>query len=114
VDETKVRQRLAARRHDLEKLRTTAEPGSGNGPEPSDELSHYDQHPADAASETYEREQAFSVVEMAEAGLRDVDMAAHRLDEGKYGICEVCGKPIDEARLEARPEARYCVEHAPK
>ena len=30
---------------------------------------------------------------------------------GRYGVCEICGKPIDKARLEAYPEATKCVEH---
>ena len=114
MDATKVRERLEARRHDLERLRETATPDdNGGAPEPSDELSHYDQHPADVASEVLEREQRFSVVEMAEASLRDLDIAERRLDNGTYGVCEVCGKPIPDDRLEARPETRFCIDDAP-
>ena len=46
---------------------------------------------------------------IVEGELRDIDDALRRLDDGTYGICEECGKPIDEARLEAVPWARYCV-----
>jgi DnaK suppressor protein len=46
---------------------------------------------------------------IVEAELKDIDDALRRLDDGTYGICEECGKPIDEARLEAMPWARYCV-----
>ena len=44
-----------------------------------------------------------------EGELEDIDDALRKLDEGTYGICEECGKPIDEARMEAVPWARYCV-----
>ncbi len=37
----------------------------------------------------------------------DIDQALLRIDEGSYGICQSCGKPIDERRLEAVPTARY-------
>ena len=37
----------------------------------------------------------------------DIDQALLRIDEGSYGICERCGQPIDEVRLEAQPAARY-------
>src|SRR5829696_1668139 len=37
----------------------------------------------------------------------DIDEALMRIDEGTYGLCERCGKPIDERRLEALPTARY-------
>jgi DnaK suppressor protein len=37
----------------------------------------------------------------------DIDQALLRIDEGSYGVCARCGKPIDERRLEAMPTARY-------
>ena len=37
----------------------------------------------------------------------DIDQALLRIDEGTYGECQRCGKPIDERRLEAMPTARY-------
>jgi RNA polymerase-binding transcription factor DksA len=43
-----------------------------------------------------------------------VRKALAKMKVGKYGICEVCGKPIDKARLGAYPEATTCVEHAPR
>ncbi|MBP7992407.1 MAG: TraR/DksA family transcriptional regulator [Candidatus Magasanikbacteria bacterium] len=49
-------------------------------------------------------------VEMAlERTLRDIDSALKRLEEGKYGICKYCDKPIDENRLMARPTSSSCV-----
>jgi RNA polymerase-binding transcription factor DksA len=66
---------------------------------------------ADAASRTFNREVNHSVVEQAEAGLEEVAAARRRLDEGAYGVCEVGGEQIPDARLEAQPATRHCVEH---
>ena len=43
--------------------------------------------------------------------LRDIDDALRRLDDGTYGLCVVCGRPIPDERLEANPTARYDAEH---
>ena len=74
------------------------------------ELSSVDQHQADLGTETFERERDLSILERVEAELADVEHALRRLDEGTYGICEACGKPISDDRLEAQPAARFCVE----
>jgi RNA polymerase-binding protein DksA len=74
------------------------------------ELSLVDQHPADIGTETFEREKDLSILEQVEAQLRDVERAMARLDDGTYGICEACGRPIDAARLEARPATRFCLD----
>jgi RNA polymerase-binding transcription factor DksA len=72
------------------------------------ELSSFDQHQADLGTETFEREKDLSFLESIEAELTDVEHALRRLDDGTYGVCEACGKPIDEERLEAVPAARFC------
>ena len=74
------------------------------------EISFADQHPADVASETFEREKDVSILENVDEQLRDVEGALKRLDDGTYGRCEICGKDIGDERLRARPEARYCVD----
>jgi RNA polymerase-binding transcription factor DksA len=75
------------------------------------ELSSVDQHQADVGTETFEREKDMSILEQVDAELADVEHALRRLDNGTYGTCEFDGKPIPEARLEALPAARFCVEH---
>jgi len=71
------------------------------------------QHPADAGSETENASLELGILEDVERELRDVEDALRRLDEGTYGICDVCGKPIPDDRLEAVPTTRYHVDHEP-
>jgi RNA polymerase-binding transcription factor DksA len=79
--------------------------------ESTSELSHLAQHQADVASETFEREKDFSILEQVEAELSDVQRALQRLDDGTYGTCEACRQPIGDERLAAQPAARFCVAH---
>jgi RNA polymerase-binding transcription factor DksA len=74
------------------------------------ELSGVDQHPADIGTETFEREKDLSILENVEAELADIEHALGRLNDGTYGICEACGRPIDDERLEAMPATRFCLE----
>jgi RNA polymerase-binding transcription factor DksA len=74
------------------------------------ELSDIDQHQADVGTETFEREKDYSILERVEAELADVEHALKRLDDGTYGTCEACGKPIGDDRLQAMPAARFCVD----
>lgn len=74
------------------------------------ELSSYDQHPADVGTETFEREKDLTILGSIEGELADVEHALQRLDAGTYGTCEACGKPIPDERLEALPATRFCLE----
>jgi RNA polymerase-binding transcription factor DksA len=78
------------------------------------ELSSSDQHMADVGTETFDREKDLSILEQIEAELADVEHALRRLDDGTYGTCEACGKVIDDARLEALPAARFCLDDQSK
>lgn len=66
-------------------------------------------HPADAAGELLTAETDVSTMKDLQAELADVDDALGRIDDGTYGTCVDCGKPIDPGRLEARPQAARCV-----
>ncbi len=44
--------------------------------------------------------------------LQEVERALAKLADGSYGQCETCGQEIAEARLEAMPATRYCINHA--
>jgi DnaK suppressor protein len=71
-----------------------------------------DSLPAERATETIEREIDESVAMHAAEELSEVEAALGRLEDGTYGTCELCGKPIAEGRLEILPATRYCVEDA--
>ena len=58
------------------------------------------------------REKDFSLLEQLEAEIGDLDAALRKVEEGTYGICEVCGRSIEPDRLEALPGTRTCIEHA--
>jgi DnaK suppressor protein len=69
-----------------------------------------DNHPGDTASATYDRELELGLEEGAEEVLAKIEAALRRIDDGTYGICENCGQPIGEERLEAMPWATLCID----
>ena len=69
-----------------------------------------DNHLAETASVTLDREIDYSLEENSEQVLRAIDGALRRIDEGTFGICETCGQPISEERLEAIPYATQCID----
>jgi DnaK suppressor protein len=73
------------------------------------EFERYGQHPSELAADTLEREVELSIERDLAAQIDDVDDALRRLDQGRYGLCEVCGQPIGADRLVAMPAARRCV-----
>jgi RNA polymerase-binding transcription factor DksA len=111
-DDDEARRRLEAERRRVTELIVDLR-GEGldqSEAEQAGELAHYDQHPADTASDTFEREKDLSILEGLEADLAEIEAALQRLEEGRYGIDEVTGEPIDRARLEAFPTARTNVD----
>jgi len=70
----------------------------------------YDNHLADAATATLDREIDYSLEENSEHVLAAIDSALRRIAEGTFGTCERCGKAIAEARLEAMPYATKCID----
>jgi DnaK suppressor protein len=68
-----------------------------------------DEHDPEGTTIAFERSQVSTVVRQVQQHLVEVDAALQRLDAGTYGICERCGQPIGEGRLEARPVARTCI-----
>lgn len=74
------------------------------------ELSSYDNHPGDLASETFEAEKNFSFRNNDKHIIGEIDDAIKRIDNGNYGICERCNKEVDKERLEIIPYTRFCIE----
>ena len=71
-----------------------------------------DEHDPEGQTIAYERSQLSALIQAAEARLADIEQATARLERGGYGSCAVCLEPIPAERLEARPAARTCVQHA--
>jgi RNA polymerase-binding protein DksA len=74
------------------------------------EESAYDNHLADTATETYDRELDYTLEENSEHVLGEIEAALTRIEGGTYGICTNCGKQISEERLEALPWATLCID----
>jgi RNA polymerase-binding transcription factor DksA len=70
-----------------------------------------DEHDPEGQTIAYERSQLSAVTSQTRDHLEEVEAALERVAAGTYGSCEVCHRPIDPARLEARPTARTCVQH---
>ena len=71
-----------------------------------------DEHDPEGQTIAYERSQLSALIHVAQEHLSGIEAAMARLQQGTYGICEVCDQPIPAARLVARPTARTCVRHA--
>ncbi|MFZ5827405.1 MAG: TraR/DksA C4-type zinc finger protein [Bacillota bacterium] len=74
------------------------------------EESTVDNHPADLGTETFERAKDLGLWTNANRRLREIDICLERMAQGTYGICEVCGQPIDPDRLEVFPSATTCID----
>jgi DnaK suppressor protein len=74
------------------------------------EASAFGMHQADAGSDAYDRDFALSLLSQEQDSLYEIDEALKRVEAGSYGVCEISGKPIPHARLEALPFTRYTVE----
>ena len=83
-------------------LRTSSKDSSGD-------ISSHPFHMADAASGAFDTEFNLGLAANEQELLYEIDQALQRIEDGSYGICETCGKPIAKNRLTAVPFAKYCV-----
>jgi YteA family regulatory protein len=74
------------------------------------ELSNYDNHPAEIATELFQFELNNALKVHEEHLLQEINDALHKIDNGKYGKCEICGKEISYERLKALPYSRLCID----
>lgn len=72
------------------------------------ELSSYDNHTADLAAETFEREKDLGLRDHAKRMMAKVERALGKIEDGSYGICEKCGAPIEVERLDLVPYTALC------
>ena len=64
----------------------------------------------DQADSSYTADTSLARTEKINRRIREIDDAIHRMKDGSYGVCEVCGEDIPEGRLEVRPNAMYCAQ----
>jgi DnaK suppressor protein len=116
IDTDRFRAELEQQRDRLQNTIAHHDIGGASLTEATGELmsSSADNHLADTASETYERELDEGLEEDAQDQLRQVEAALQRLEAGEYGTCSVCGKPIPVERLEAVPWTTLCIDDARK
>jgi len=104
------KQRLMALRDTiLDSMAGVAKDTLRSRPEGS-EASAFGMHSADAGSDAYDKDFALSLLSQEQDALYEIEEALRRVDLGTYGVCEMSGKQIMKARLEALPFARYTVE----
>jgi DnaK suppressor protein len=75
----------------------------------SGDISSFDEEYADAGTDTFERERDLSLSNNIRDLIDKIDRALGRIDEGAYGLCERCGRPIEKARIKALPYATLCI-----
>jgi DnaK suppressor protein len=114
IDTEKFTARLESEKASLEEqLQTigrpsTENPGEWEAIQVDTEL---EADPNDQASELDQYQENRAILGVLSARYREVCAALGRIEEGKYGICEVSEEPIEEERLEADPAARTCIAH---
>src|SRR5580693_7605071 len=99
AEQARARERVAALEREFAGL---AEAASSAGTD--------DEHDPEGATLAFERQHAAALLEAAQEQVAAFDAALERLAEGRYGICDRCGRPIGEDRLAAGPAARTCIE----
>jgi RNA polymerase-binding protein DksA len=62
------------------------------------------------ATESFELERRLTLEKRIRDQLADVEHALQKFEDGSYGLCDNCGKPIDPARMEALPHASLCLD----
>lgn len=108
-----LRHRLEAERAELQEQLSTIEETqfATSQSDISGEVS-FDEENADAGTFTFERERDLSIENNVRDLLGKIDRALSRMDEGTYGTCSRCGRPIEKARLKALPYADLCIKDA--
>jgi DnaK suppressor protein len=98
-EQARLRHALTAVNHEGSLIEETGDLAIGSG-----------DHIADSATDTFMRELDGGLEENAEHLLEEIEGALRRIDDGSYGMCALCGRPIDEERLEAVPYATLCLD----
>ncbi len=81
----------------------------GGQSEMTGDIASFDEEFADAGTATFERERDLSLSNNVRDLIEKVNKALERIDQGTYGLCERCGRPIEKARIKALPYATLCI-----
>ena len=108
IDELK--DRLVSERADLQAQYDELEESTfgANQSELTGEMG-FDEEYADAGTATFERERDLSLVNNLRDLMERIDKALAKIEDGTYGLCDRCGKPIEKARIKALPYANLCL-----
>lgn len=109
MDHEQVRAQLLQHRDRLQREIEGFEEELGESLAEASDESAYDQHMAETAAVTLDREIELTLEENARGTLRLIERALRKLDEGTYGACDKCGADIGTERLEATPWATLCI-----
>jgi DnaK suppressor protein len=100
ADRDEALDRIAQLEREFTAIVTSASEGSAGGD---------DEHDPEGATVAFERQHTASLVARARERLAAIDAALRKIDSGRYEICDMCGGPIGEERLAARPASLICV-----
>lgn len=76
----------------------------------SGDLSNVPIHMADVGTDNYERDIMIELIQNGEESVRSIDTALEKIEEGTFGVCELCAKKINKERLKAVPYAKLCID----
>ena len=115
IDMAAIKQRLLAERAQLTRdLQIKEHQVAEDGDDLDAERGGLGNHMADDANQTSEQETMLTLETNIRRRLDEVNGALARVDNGTYGFCTNCGKPISPARLEARPSSALCIDDQQK
>ena len=111
IDTEQLRQRmLEERRRVVDAIDNIHAENPGSIGEETEETTFQDNHLGDIATATFDREMASTLEDNSTHVLTEIDAALKRVDDGTFGVCTRCGKPISPERLEALPWATLCID----
>ena len=93
-----------------DEIKAIAREAAKNPREASGDLSSYTIHMADMSADTYERELSTGLASSEHQVFYQIEEALKRIEEGSYGDCQQCGKPVSLSRLKAVPYTALCIE----
>ena len=111
IDTEQLRQRmLEERQRVVDAIDNIHAENPGSIGDETEETTFQDNHLGDIATATFDREMASTLEDNSTHVLTEIDAALKRIDEGTFGVCTRCGKPISAERLEALPWATLCID----